>query len=228
MNDRLPSLTYIISSSSLFCVPVVSIPLCRPWNCTCPLPFLPFSWSHLSLCVSLCQSLSRFRSSLHHHLSIPHLPPSLPHSPPGTDSGEPIHSRSCLLFATVNSASWENGLFSSLRAFSFGQLGSLPWNYFRVVVRRLICPRQCDTSIQWQWLHLSDYDNDIRHDATFGAHLISFTPTPWEKTLATLFNCSSLLSVNIRGVMGGVKVVPAWVRQGWGDALLSTTHWLEI
>lgn len=78
-----------------------------------PLPFLSFSWSHLSSCASLSLSLCQSRFS-------PSVPPSLP----GSDSGEPISSRSCLLFATVNSALRENGLLSSSRAFSFGQVGS--------------------------------------------------------------------------------------------------------
>lgn len=57
-----------------------------------PLPFLSFSWSHLSSCASLSLSLCQSRFS-------PPVPPSLP----GSDSGEPISSWSCLLFATVNS-----------------------------------------------------------------------------------------------------------------------------
>lgn len=132
---------------------------------TAPAHF-PFCLSHglICLCVSLSASLCHAFAPLFIIIS-----PSPPPPPPGTDSGEPISSRSCLLFATVNSASWENGLFSSLRAFSFGQLGSSPWNYFCVVVRRLICSRRSDTSVRWQWLPLSDYDNDIGHDATFGA-----------------------------------------------------------
>lgn len=78
-----------------------------------PLLFLSFSWSHLSSCASLSLSLCQSRFS-------PSVPPSLP----GSDSGEPISSRSCLLFATVNSALRESGLLSSSRVFSFGQVGS--------------------------------------------------------------------------------------------------------
>lgn len=121
MNDTkgrfsLPSSTYIISPLPLFYSPVISIPLCWPWTCTCTHTryFFSFMVSFVFLCLSLPVSVTLPPSS-----SL-HSPPSLP----GMDSGEPISSRSCLLFATVNSASRENGLLSSSRAFSFGQLGS--------------------------------------------------------------------------------------------------------
>lgn len=70
--------------------------------------------SFVFVCVSLPPSLCASHA----------FPPSVPPSLPGSDSGEPISSRSCLLFATVNSALQENGLLSSSRAFSFGQVGS--------------------------------------------------------------------------------------------------------
>lgn len=121
MNDAeakftLPSSTYIISPLPLFYSPVITIPLCWPWTCTCThirsfFSFMvSFVFSRLSLPVSVMLSPTS-------HLSVP---PSFS----AMDSGEPISSRSCLLFATVNSASLENGPLSSSRAFSFGQLGS--------------------------------------------------------------------------------------------------------
>lgn len=156
MNDTegkftLPSSTYIISPLPLFYSPVIFIPLCWPWTCTHTRSFFSFMVSFVFLRLSLPVSVTLSPTS---HLSIP---PSLP----GMDSGEPISSRSCLLFATVNSASRENGLLSSSGAFSFGQLGS-----FALTLKLLLggCERgdalvwygamfSCwtDTSVQWQW-----------------------------------------------------------------------------
>lgn len=172
MNDteqrsRLQSSPYIISPfplstlSSLF---LSAGPEPAPIPTTVP---FSLSWSHLSSCSSLCQSLSRFHPSLH--------PPSLP----AMDSGEPISSRSCLLFATVNSASRENGLLSSSRGFSFGQLGS-----FALTLKLLLsaCEKGdalCDTVLlDWhhrpvEWFCLAqsrtentDYENAIGWHAT--------------------------------------------------------------
>lgn len=100
MNDTegkftLPSSTYIISPLPLFYSPVIFIPLCWPWTCTHTRSFFSFMVSFVFLRLSLPVSVTLSPTS---HLSIP---PSLP----GMDSGEPISSRSCLLFATVNSAS---------------------------------------------------------------------------------------------------------------------------
>lgn len=151
MNDTagkfsLPSSTYIISPLPLFYSLVISIPLC--WPARTPIPF-SLSWSHLSSSVPLCQSLSRFCPSPPH--------PSLPRPLlPGMDSGEPISSWSCLLFATVNSATWENGLLSSWRAFWFEQLCSFapPLNLFGPVAREVTHSGECHSSPQVWWPRL--------------------------------------------------------------------------
>lgn len=173
MNDTegefsLPSSTFIISPLPLFYSPVISIPLCWPWTHTCThthtRSFFSFMVSFVFLRLSLPVSVTLSPSS---HLSIP---PSLP----GMDSGEPISSRSCLLFATVNSASQENGLLSSSRAFSFGQLGS-----FALTLKLLLggCERgdvlvwygavyscRTDTSVQWQWFCLDQAKSEEPQD----------------------------------------------------------------
>lgn len=75
MNDTegkfsLPSSTYIISPLPLFYSPVISIPLCWPWTCTCTHTrsffsfMVSFVFSRLSLPVSVTLSPSS-------HLSIP-------------------------------------------------------------------------------------------------------------------------------------------------------------
>lgn len=161
----LPSSTYIISPLPLFYSPVITIPLCWPWTCTCT-HIRPFFLFHGLICLlaslsaSLCQAFTHL-SSLRSPLPLRNgfrwanfisVMPLVCNSQFGfSGKWPPLFIEGLFI--------WTTWLLCPNPEITFGWL----WKGWCVsVIRWLVFSCWTDTIAQWQWFCLAQAKTDRR------------------------------------------------------------------